>query len=146
MKIRHQLYVAAALAAVATAALLLGLAQAMRINDAGLRQQATSQDMARDIGSLLTLTNEFAAYGGDRAAAQWRLRHAQLLATAEAAIQGLGVSLGNPHLLEEAIASGLLVLLFPDLLTGEKSYCWVRPARAAQDPASVAFCDWLAAA
>ena len=70
--------------------------------------------------------------------------HAHL--SAQAAIQGLGVSLGNPHLLEEAIASGLLVLLFPDLLTGEKSYCWVRPARAAQDPASVAFCDWLAAA
>ena len=64
----------------------------------------------------------------------------------QAAIQGLGVALGNPRFLGEAIASGLLVMPFADLLSGEKNYFWLRPARAAQDPASLAFCDWLSAA
>ncbi|KRD15139.1 LysR family transcriptional regulator [Acidovorax sp. Root267] len=70
--------------------------------------------------------------------------HAHL--SVQAAIQGLGVALGNPRFLGDALASGLLVMPFPELLSGEKNYCWLRPARAAQDPASVAFCAWLASA
>ncbi|WP_235504065.1 MULTISPECIES: LysR substrate-binding domain-containing protein [unclassified Acidovorax] len=70
--------------------------------------------------------------------------HAHL--SVQAAIQGLGVALGNPRFLGDALASGLLVMPFADVLSGEKKYYWLRPARAAQDPASVAFCDWLSAA
>lgn len=70
--------------------------------------------------------------------------HAHL--SVQAAIQGLGVALGNPRFLGDSITSGLLVMPFADLLSGEKSYYWLRPARAVPDPASVAFCDWLSAA
>lgn len=69
--------------------------------------------------------------------------HAHL--SVQAAIQGLGVALGNPPFLGEALACGLLVAPFAEQLSGEKNYYWLRPARAAQDPASVAFCEWLSA-
>lgn len=87
MRIRHQLAVSAVIAAVMTGVLVLGLAQAMRVNEAALQQQADAQDVSRDVASLLTLTNEFATYGGERAAAQWRLRHQQLVATVERALE-----------------------------------------------------------
>jgi PAS domain S-box-containing protein len=88
MKIRNQLVVSAAAALVAAAMLVLGLIQVIRLNSDGLRQQAASHDIARDIGSLLTLTNEFATYGGERAATQWRLRHGQLVTTVDHAMTG----------------------------------------------------------
>lgn len=64
----------------------------------------------------------------------------------QAAIQGLGVALGNPRFLGEALASGLLAMPFPELLSGDKKYYWMLSPRAAQDAASVAFCEWLAVA
>jgi len=87
MRIRHQLTVSALIAALMTGALLLGLLQAIRVNQEGLQQQVDAQDVARDVGSLLTLTNEFATYAGERAATQWRLRHQQLAATVDRAIE-----------------------------------------------------------
>ena len=78
---------------------------------------------------------------GLQAAGDLVFDHAHL--SVQAAIQGLGVALGNPRFLGDALASGLLVMPFAKLLSGEKNYYWLRPARAAQDPASVAFCDWL---
>ncbi len=70
--------------------------------------------------------------------------HAHL--SVQAAIQGLGVALGNPRFLGEALASGLLTMPFPALLSGEKKFYWLMAPRAAQDAASVAFCEWLAGA
>lgn len=70
--------------------------------------------------------------------------HAHL--SVQAAIQGLGVALGNPRFLGEALASGLLAMPFPGLLSGDKKYYWMLSPRAAQDAASVAFCEWLAVA
>lgn len=70
--------------------------------------------------------------------------HAHL--SVQAAIQGLGVALGNPRFLGEAVASGLLAMPFPELLSGDKKYCWMLSPRAAEDEASVAFCEWLAVA
>lgn len=67
--------------------------------------------------------------------------HAHL--SVQAAIQGLGVALGNPRFLGEALASGLLAMPFPGLLSGDKKYYWMLSPRAAQDAASVAFCEWL---
>jgi LysR family glycine cleavage system transcriptional activator len=67
--------------------------------------------------------------------------HAHL--SVQAAIQGLGVALGNPRFLGEALASGLLAMPFPELLSGDKKYYWMLSPRATQDAASVAFCGWL---
>ena len=64
----------------------------------------------------------------------------------QAAIQGLGVALGNPRFLGEALASGLLAMPFPGLVSGDKKYYWMLSPRAAQDATSVAFCEWLNAA
>lgn len=86
MKIRHQLVLTAVLAMAVTGMLILALIQVIRINASGIKQQTESQDIARDIGSLLTLTNEFATYSGERAAMQWRLRHGQLVKTADRAM------------------------------------------------------------
>lgn len=67
--------------------------------------------------------------------------HAHL--SVQAAIQGLGVALGNPRFLGEALASGLLAMPFPQLLSGDKQYYWMLSPRAAQDAVSLAFCAWL---
>jgi len=98
MRIRHQLTVSALIAVLMTGALLVGLLQAIRVNQEGLQQQVDAQDVARDVGSLLTLTNEFATYAGERAAAQWRLRQQQLVATVDRAIERS--SPASPALLE----------------------------------------------
>ena len=66
MRIRHQLAVSALIAAVMIGALVIGLVRAMQANQAALQQQADAQDVSRDVASLLTLTNELAAYGGER--------------------------------------------------------------------------------
>ncbi|WP_457418198.1 PAS domain S-box protein [Roseateles sp. P5_E7] len=88
MKIRQRLLAAALVALVVTAMSIVGLVQVIRADADGLRQQTASQDIARDIGSLLTLTNEFATYSGERAATQWRLRYDQLATTVDLAMQG----------------------------------------------------------
>ncbi len=81
---------------------------------------------------------------GIRPAGDLVFDHAHL--SVQAAIQGLGVALGNPRFLGEALASGLLAMPFPGLLSGDKKYYWLLSPRAAQDAASVAFCEWLAGA
>ena len=86
MRIRTQLAVSAATAVVVTALLVLTLLYVTRLNNAGWAQQAQTQDVARDIAGLLTLTNEFAVYGGERAATQWELQHARLVTTLDAAL------------------------------------------------------------
>ncbi len=63
----------------------------------------------------------------------------------QAAMQGLGVALGNPELLRDALHSGLLVTPFAASSTHEKDFYWILSERAAQDPASRAFCVWLEA-
>jgi PAS domain S-box-containing protein len=87
MRIRRLLIAVAVAGAVLTALLLAGLLQVTRDSAAALRQQADSQEVARDVANLLTLSNEFAFYASERSAAQWRLRHGLLLATTEAALQ-----------------------------------------------------------
>jgi PAS domain S-box-containing protein len=88
MRIRHQLYAAVGVAALAATLIFAALIAVTRDNAARMRQQADAQEVARDLANLLTLTNEFSAYGGERAAAQWRLRHGQLRATVARALQG----------------------------------------------------------
>lgn len=86
MRIRTQLQIAAA-AAVVVAVIVVGsmgyVAQRSAVN---LRLESASQEIARAVANLLTLTQEFTLYGSERAAEQWRARHARLRETTEQAI------------------------------------------------------------
>jgi diguanylate cyclase (GGDEF)-like protein/PAS domain S-box-containing protein len=85
VRIRQQLIAAAAVAGLVGVAVVAGLAQATRQAQARLDEQAEAQQVARDVANMLSLTNEFMVYGSERAAAQWRSRHGQLLETVERA-------------------------------------------------------------
>lgn len=87
MRIRSLLFVAVGIAATATALVFIVLVQVTRDNTADWEQQADAREVARDLANLLTLTNEFSIYGGERAAMQWTRRHAQLRRTIERAVE-----------------------------------------------------------
>ena len=87
MRIRTQLIASAALAALVTVLIVVGLVRVTRQAQAGLDEQAESQQVAREVANMLSLTSEFSVYGGDRAAAQWTTRYAQLVATVDHALQ-----------------------------------------------------------
>ncbi len=87
MRIRSQLLVAAGLAAAVTLLALGGLLAVTQRAESGLDQQTGSQQIARDVAGMLSLTNEFAVFGGDRAVSQWRARHALLVQSVERALQ-----------------------------------------------------------
>jgi LysR family glycine cleavage system transcriptional activator len=61
----------------------------------------------------------------------------------QAAIQGMGIALGNPHQLRDELDNGLLVRPFPHVEIDLKNVYWIRPPHAAQNPNALAFCDWL---
>lgn len=86
MRIRTQLTAALALASLVAVLILTGLAHVTRQAQAGLDEQAESQQVARDVANMLLLTNEFSVYGSDRAATQWRARHTQLLSAVDHAM------------------------------------------------------------
>ena len=69
--------------------------------------------------------------------------HAHL--AVQAAMQGMGFALGNPDLVADSVAAGLLVMPFSAWTTHEKDFYWVLPERSAQDAHALAFCDWLQA-
>ena len=87
MRIRTQLRLAA-VAALALALLVVGcLLYVTQRSRQSLDEQAQSQDVARGVANMLSLTNEVAVYGSERAIAQWRARHAALLAAVDAALR-----------------------------------------------------------
>jgi len=63
----------------------------------------------------------------------------------QAGVQGMGLAIGNPHLVADWIQSGLLVAPFASYMTFEKKYYWILAERSADDADAVAFCDWLTA-
>lgn len=69
--------------------------------------------------------------------------HAHL--AVQAAMQGMGFALGNPDLVADSVASGLLAMPFSAWTTREKAFYWILPERSAQDADALAFCDWLQA-
>jgi diguanylate cyclase (GGDEF)-like protein/PAS domain S-box-containing protein len=87
MRIRTQLLVSAVLACVLSALVVASLLFVTRQMRNGMDDQADSQEVARVVANLLALTNEFSLYGSERAAVQWRARHAQLLAAVDHAVQ-----------------------------------------------------------
>lgn len=78
MRIRTQLMASAAVAAGVAVLIAVGLVGVTRQAQTGLDEQAESQQVSRHVANMLSLTNEFAVFGAERAAAQWRIRHAQL--------------------------------------------------------------------
>lgn len=78
MRIRDRLIVAVAGSAIVAMAVLASLAYVTQRSAATLRAEGDSREIARNVASLLTLTQEYTIYGGERASTQWRARHAQL--------------------------------------------------------------------
>lgn len=86
MPIRTQLLIASATAALVAVAVVLSLVYVTVRSATTQRAQAESQDIARNVASLLTLTQEYTVYGGERATAQWHARYEQLSGIVAAAV------------------------------------------------------------
>jgi DNA-binding transcriptional LysR family regulator len=61
----------------------------------------------------------------------------------EAAIQGIGVALVPPFLVEDELARGLLVTVSKRAVTSDRSYYLIHPGRSAGSAALQAFSGWL---
>jgi len=64
---------------------------------------------------------------------------------AEAAVQGMGVTLTPPWFVREELAQGRLVDIAPRAVSSGRAYALIYPERKAGTPALQAFADWLAA-
>lgn len=84
-----------------------------------------------------------AGVGKLRPAGEVVFDHAHL--AVQAAVQGMGFALGNPDLVADSVASGLLAMPFRKWTTHEKEFYWILPPRSADDRNELAFCDWLQA-
>jgi LysR family glycine cleavage system transcriptional activator len=82
-----------------------------------------------------------AKVGKLRPAGELVFDHAHL--AVQAAVQGMGFALGNPDLVADSVAGGLLAMPFAAWTTHEKEFYWILPERSAQDANALAFCDWL---
>src|SRR5262249_26292118 len=78
MRIPTPLLLAAAIAAVVALMVPGSTGYVTQRSSANLRSQRAGQDVARDVANLLTLTQEYTVYGGDRASEQWHARYARL--------------------------------------------------------------------
>jgi len=87
MRIRTQLLVATGGAVCVALATVAALAWVARQNAAALQAQADSQEVARNVASLLTLTQEYTLYESERPVAQWHARHDRLVQTLQTALQ-----------------------------------------------------------
>ena len=112
MTIRVRIFTAAALAVAATviAALLLAVG-ASRSLAADAEQEKTRATM-RSVAALLTLAQEFALHGEERAAEQWRRAHARLMRQLAEHVQSGAASPARRALRE---AAGELPALFERL-------------------------------
>ncbi len=114
MRIRTQLIASTVLAGLIAILIAVGLLYVTRQAQAGLNEQVDSAQVARNVANMLSLTNEFTLYGSERAVAQWRSRHAQLLAEIA---QAIGRRTPPSHeLVELQRGIGDLPLLFDKLV------------------------------
>jgi LysR family glycine cleavage system transcriptional activator len=108
----------------------------------------------RDLASVVLLQQStrptqwaewFEQTGGSAAQALRGPRFEQFAMIAQAAVSGLGAALLPSFLVEAEIASGALVVLFPQALTSSDAYYLVYPESRAQTPLLLAFRDWIVA-
>jgi LysR family transcriptional regulator, glycine cleavage system transcriptional activator len=85
----------------------------------------------------------FEQVGADSAHALRGPYFEQFAMIAQAAVSGLGAALLPRFLVETEIASGALIVLFPQALTSTDAYYLVYPESRAQAPLVRAFRDWL---
>ncbi|MFZ2650919.1 MAG: PAS domain-containing protein [Burkholderiaceae bacterium] len=100
MRIRTQMLLAVASAAVLALGVLASLWHVTQNSAAALRSQGDSQEIARNTANLLMLTQEVTVYGGERAAVQWRATHARLARAVDQALArqaGLHSALAAMH-------------------------------------------------
>ena len=131
MRIQTQLLLATASAAVVVLIALGSLWYVTQRSAASLRAQSESQDIARDVASLLTLTQELTAYGSDRASEQWHARYARLTQTVEQAFARLYEDLGIGLTTWSPLASGALTGKYVDGIPADSraslpGYEWLR--------------------
>ncbi len=86
MRIRTRMLLAVALAAAVGLGVLATLAFVTQRANSSLRAQQDSQEVARYTSILLTLTQEYTVYRGERTDGQWLAGHASLLATIDSTI------------------------------------------------------------
>ena len=87
MRIRTQFWLAGAAAVAIGLTIVAALVQVTREAAAATQAQADAHEVARDVAGLLTLTLDYAMFGGQRPTEQWRARHGQLVATVDAAVR-----------------------------------------------------------
>lgn len=61
----------------------------------------------------------------------------------QAAMDGLGVTLGPLPMMQTEIDAGTLVAPLPRPVVPVRGYCWIVPRAMVNDPAIAAFCQWL---
>ncbi|UXY14158.1 transcriptional regulator GcvA [Chitiniphilus purpureus] len=64
----------------------------------------------------------------------------------QAAMDGLGVVLGPLPMIQPEIDRGRLIAPLPGPRAPVRGYCWITPRTAMDDPAILAFCQWLESA
>jgi len=63
--------------------------------------------------------------------------------TSQAAIDGLGVTMGPTALIGDEVLAGRLITPFPDISLPAGSYFAYLPAASERDSQTAVFCDWL---
>ncbi|WP_035054267.1 transcriptional regulator GcvA [Andreprevotia chitinilytica] len=61
----------------------------------------------------------------------------------QAAMDGLGVVLGPLPMMQTELAAGRLIAPLASPVVPVRGYCWIVPRSVMNDPAIVAFCQWL---
>ncbi|BCL75248.1 DNA-binding transcriptional activator GcvA [Jeongeupia sp. HS-3] len=61
----------------------------------------------------------------------------------QAAMDGLGVTLGPMPMMQTELENGSLIAPLPGPTVPVRGYCWIAPRTALNDPTIAAFCQWL---
>jgi LysR family transcriptional regulator, glycine cleavage system transcriptional activator len=118
----------------------------------GLLQQhglATIADLERHtllhVATMPRLWHDWlteAGFSGLQPASVLTLDHFYL--SIQAALDGLGVAMGPTALVSDDLAAGRLLAPFPDVSLPARTYFAYLPQAGPANPASTAFCEWLA--
>ncbi|MGR3615614.1 MAG: LysR family transcriptional regulator [Paracoccaceae bacterium] len=86
----------------------------------------------------------FKRIGVDPERSDWGTIYDQFATMTQAAVHGLGVALMPDYLVEQDLATGRLVQLYPEPIEAEGQYYLIWPDEKSDAPALMKFRDWLA--